>query len=71
MIGSGAGAGGALDSSGGGGAGGGGGGNQASVASGAAGTTTLSDKSSCTGRDFQTEECRGGNCSSDGKDGEY
>lgn len=28
------------------------------------------DKSACSGRDFQTAECRGGNCSI-GKEGEY
>lgn len=62
---------------GGGGLGGGGtlaNGNQATAGatvSGAAGASA--DKSACTGRDFQTEECRSGNCSSsgsDGKDGE-
>lgn len=56
MIGGG---GGAMENSGGG--GGGGNGNQAMAAAGSA----------CTGRDFQTEECRGGNCSSVAKDGEF
>lgn len=43
-------------------AGGGGGGGNGGAGIGGS-TANVADKSACTGRDFQTAECRGGNCS--------